>query len=123
MVLDSSQDGLIFVWGNFGQKLEKIDKDRLFAVAQNNADRFLSVLYNLDLQKDNIIDEVNKNKLSDKAKKLILELNKKDTLFREIHEFFKINQDNLSVGSLITGNVDKSSRFASILKTNNVEGD
>lgn len=121
-MLDNTQDGLIFVWGNFGKKLSDLDAERLFAIAQKNADKFLSILYLKDIDDINLIDKVideSENGLTIETKKLIMELNKKDTIFREIHKFFQINQDNLSVGSLLTGNIDKSGRFASILETKN----
>lgn len=121
----NQQDGLIFVWGNFGKKLEDMDKERLFAIAQKNADKYLSVLYLKDIEKCDLLKKVidsSEKGLTDESKKMILELNKKHTIFKETHAFFKDNRDNLSVGSLITGEVDKSGRFANIMNTKQ-EGD
>jgi len=125
MVLSDNQDGLIFVWGNFGKKLEKKDKKRLLAIAQNNPDFFLNTLYDMEVL--DIIDDINETGLLENEKTLldIIELNDNHNLFKEINEFFTVNPDNLSTGSLLTGNLDKTGRFAQILKqkNENIEGE
>lgn len=118
---NNQMDGLIFVWGNYGKKLEKLDKKRLYSVVMDDSEFFLSSMYIEETK--TVLDEVNKNGLSDKAKELIGILNDKEIIFKETNKFFKANQDNLSVGSLVTGNIDKSGRFADILKTKNIEGE
>lgn len=126
MESSNQQDGLIFVWGNFGKKLEDMDSERLFAIAQKNADKFLSVLYLQDIEKCDLLNKViksSKEGLTDETKKTILDLNKKHTIFKETHAFFQDNKDNLSVGSLVTGEVDKSGRLMNILSTKNKEGE
>jgi len=112
MVLDNTQDGLIFVWGQVGKRLQKLDTDRLIAIAQNDSDYHLTIIYNSEIE--NLIDDIHENGLTDELKKSILESNKKHNIFKEVHDYFKQSSDNLSVGSLLTGELDKSERFARI---------
>lgn len=105
---DDVNKSINFVWGNIGRGLQKKDKKRMIAIAQLNHEHHLSVLANIDIEK--IIDEIfDKDfvELTEKHIKMIIELNETDNTFREIARFLKKSQDMLSVGSTITGQIDK----------------
>lgn len=108
------QDSINFVWGNVGKKLEKLSEKRLFSIAQKNPEYYLYMVYSDEL--DNMFDDIIENGIEGYEEKII-ELNEKHNLFIEISEFLTESNEIVSIGSTLTGQIDKSDRFAKILKT------
>lgn len=111
MTTDSSDASINFVWGYVGKKLQKLDTERMLCLAQQNPDYHLSILTNIEL--DTIIKELFSGKkdipnLNAEIQKKILKLNKVDNTFREIARFMRYKQDMLSIGSAITGQIDRT---------------
>lgn len=118
MYSNNQDRGLIFVWGDYGKKLQDLDKERLFVLSQNNPERYLFTEYNKEISSIiKLIENLPKDtkEIPDNIIKMILELNKKHTIFNETNKFFKFNPDNLSIGSILAGEKDKSSRYRDIL--------
>ena len=111
MTTDKSDASINFVWGHVGKKLQKLDPERMLCLTQQNPDLKLSVLTNIE------IDELIKELFSDKRdipnfnleiKKKILKLNNVDNTFRETSRFLRYKQDMLSIGSAITGQIERT---------------
>jgi len=100
-----------FVWAEVGKELQKQDKERMLALAQQHPEKFLAIKTNVDLLKlcDSLFSK-DKEKLNEITKELqeqILEINKIDTTFREVATFLRYSRDMLTVGATITGQIDK----------------
>lgn len=121
-MLDETDKGKIFVWGNFGKEIKKLDEKRLLAICQNNPDYFLSLIYCDELEKIfnkllSEIDELEKDEMvSDEILNAIFENNKLHDLFNEINDFLTQSNDMISIGSFLTGEFDKSGKLADILR-------
>ena len=111
MTTDKSDASINFVWGHVGKKLQKLDPERMLSLTQQNPDYKLSVLTNIEIDElikelfpdDKDIPNLNKN-IKDK----ILKLNNVDNTFREIARFLRYKQDMLSIGSTITGQIERT---------------
>lgn len=94
-----------FIWGNFGDELQKLDPERYLAIGLYQSDLFLSRIYN-----KRIIEAV--KYLKDGNIKKYLEVidfeNNADTLFREVSALLRLGMDMVSIGSALTGNVKPS---------------
>ena len=118
-MMDNTDRGNIFIWGNFGKKLQKLDNERYLAITQNSPDEFLSRIYNNKMEKiiskidngdiDLIFDEMEKE-------------NDLDNLFRQVASFMRGNSDMISIGSLLTGELEKSVKTGRIVKKR-IKGD
>ena len=113
-----NENATIFVWGHFGKKLQKLDKDRYFAISQNSPHEFLSRIYNNNMEK--IIDEMNLKTIFDD----IEHENYLDNLFRQVSAFMRGNSDMVSIGSALTGQLEKSIKTGRIItKINNEDNE
>jgi len=118
---DEVTKSINFVWGNVGKDLQKLDKERMLAIAQQNPEKHLAIRSNLELFDllDMLEKEVSKLdgslEIPENIFKKILEINKSDNVFREVAKFLRYKSDMLSIGSTITGQIEKKSAF---LKTN-----
>lgn len=117
--ISQSENALILVWSNVGQKLKKIDDNRLLAIAQKNADYHLTTISLKEIlpfikDLDEKFNVENPPSLDDLKK--LLDINEKDNLFREISKFFNESHDNLSIGSALTEPFDKSKRMMDLLE-------
>lgn len=104
----NSDRGNIFVWGNFGKKLQKLDKDRYFAITQNSPHEFLSRIYNRNMEK--IINDMDYENLFDNMEKE----NDLDNLFRQVAGFMRGNSDMVSIGSFLTGELERQTKLGRI---------
>lgn len=105
----------IFVWGQIGEELKKLDKDRMLCLAQKNPHYALSVKANQELAV--IIEEIlnaetdSDGRISAEAKKKIMDMvenhNDLDTIFRQINRYFQTYPDILSTGSMIMGETEQ----------------
>lgn len=108
--MNDKMDSLNFVWGNVGKKLEKLDKKRLLAIAQKNAEKYLfSISYD---EFELLLDEIENGKF-DIVK--VKHYNETHLIFSEFQKFLTENSDMVSIGSLLVGQIDKSDRFAKLL--------
>lgn len=106
MTTDSIERSKIFIWGQVGKQLKDMDDERMLAIAQDDPDYFMSILANRDIS-EIIIQIIKEKGLSKESKKLILAVNKFDSVFREISQFMQHTEDMLSIGSFMTGELDK----------------
>lgn len=105
----NSDKGNIFVWGHFGKKLQKLDSDRYFAITQNSPHEFLSRIYNKRIEA--IIDKMDLETLFDDMENE----NYLDNLFRQVSAFMRGNSDMVSIGSALTGELEKSHKTGKII--------
>lgn len=111
MTTDKSDASINFVWGHVGKKLQKLDPERMLCLTQQDPDYSLSVLTNIeidDLIKELFSDDKDIPNLNVNIQKKILNLNKVDNTFREIARFLRYKQDMLSIGSTITGQIERT---------------
>lgn len=111
MTTDKSDASINFVWGHVGKKLQKLDSERMLCLTQQNPDLKLSVLTNIEigeLIKELFSDDRNIPNFNLDIKKKILNLNNVDNTFRETAKFLRYKQDMLSIGSAITGQIDRT---------------
>jgi len=111
----NSDRGNIFVWGHFGKKLQKLDSERYFAITQNSPHEFLSRIYNNRMEQ--IINEMKLETLFDDMEKE----NYLDNLFRQVSAFMRGNSDMVSIGSALTGELEKSIKTGKIITKINPE--
>lgn len=109
----------ILVFGAVGDKLKKLDPDRMMAVIQSDPDYFLAILGNMESIKaiDAIIEWANSDNtddLPDTIKKEIFKTTKHDSLFKEIAQYLNDSNDILATGSFVTGEFEQKQ---AILKT------
>ena len=104
-----NENASIFVWGHFGKKLQKLDSERYFAISQNSPHEFLSRIYNRNMEK--IIDKMDLDSLFDD----IENENYLDNLFRQVSAFLRGNSDMVSIGSALTGQLEKSIKTGKII--------
>jgi hypothetical protein len=100
-----------FVWAEVGKELQKQDKERMMALAQQHPERFLAIKTNIDLLELCKVlfppDNEKLNELTKEIQQKILNINKIDTTFREVAIFLRYSRDMLTVGATITGQIDK----------------
>lgn len=114
----NSDKGNIFVWGHFGKKLQKLDNKRYFAITQNSPAYHLSRIYNDNLEK--IIDKIGLDNCNmDEIFKEMENENYLDNLFRQISYYLTNNADMVSIGSTLTGELEKSVKLGRIIKPDN----
>lgn len=111
LTTDKTDASINFVWGHVGKKLQKLDPERMLCLTQQNPDLKLSVLTNIEL--DELIKEIFSNdkdipNFNLEIKKKILKINNVDNTFRETSRFLRYKQDMLSIGSAITGQIDRT---------------
>ena len=99
----------IFVWGHFGKKLQNLDKERYYAITQNSPHLFLSKIYNRNMEK--IIENMNFDTLFDD----IDNENYLDNLFRQVSAFMRGNISDVSIGSALTGQLEKPIKTGKII--------
>jgi len=109
----------ILVFGAVGDKLKKLDPERMMSVIQSNPDYFLSVIGNMESIE--MIDKILKwahNKESVNIPKdiqeAIFKTTKHDSLFKETSDFLHESNDILATGSFVTGEFEQKQ---AILKT------
>jgi len=107
---DKQDAGTNFVWSKIGKDLQRLDKDRMLAIAHQKPDYMLSVMANIDGLK--IIEKIFESgksfpELTKEIEKMIFELNHKDNMFREIADMLRHSRDMLSMGSTITGEIKR----------------
>ena len=116
----NSDGSLNFVWGHVGKKLQKLDNQRYLAIGQNSAHEYLSRIYNKNMQKHIKL-------LPDKADEYLIAIeheNELDNLFRQIALFMRGNSDMVSIGSFVTGQLEKSVKTGKIVtKIKDLEND
>lgn len=108
---DKSDASINFVWGHVGKKLQKLDSERMLCLTQQNPDLKLSVLTNIeldDLIKEIFVDNKDIAILNKEIKKKILHINNVDNTFRETSKFLRHKEDMLSIGSAITGQIERT---------------
>jgi len=105
--------GNIFVWAHFGKKLQKLDKDRYLAISQNSADRYLSRIYNKNIEK--IIMNMTDNNIDETIDLIEIE-NNLDNLFRQVALYMRGTGDLVSVGSALTGELERNVKLGRIVK-------
>lgn len=111
LTTDKSDASINFVWGHVGKKLQKLDPERMLCLTQQNPDYRLSILTNIELDsliKDLFPDNKDIPNLNKNIQEKILKLNNVDNTFRETARFLRYKQDMLSIGSAITGQIDRS---------------
>lgn len=103
----------IFVWGQIGERLKKLDSERMLCIAQKNPHHALSVQANIEISEIiQLILSMPKafKEMPDDLKKKIIDTvkthNHLDTTFRQINKYFQEFPDNLSTGSLIMGETE-----------------
>ena len=109
---DAIERSKIFVWGDYGQVLKDMDSKRIHAIAQVNPDRFLAIISNCEI--DLILDLILNKELPKDFEKMIMELESKDTMFKEIAKFLSRQTDMLSVGSFLTGEKESNKAFMQV---------
>ena len=114
---DQVERSVNFVWGNVGKDLQELDKNRMLAIAQQNPEKHLSIQANIEILEliKELSKEVDKLELPNDIKKEILRINKADNTFREVAKLLRYKSDMLSIGSAITGQIEKRQAF---LRTN-----
>lgn len=108
---DQVDKSINFVWGNVGKDLQKLDKDRMLCIAQQNPEKHLAIQSNLEIFEllKKLTVEIDKLEIPIEAQKEILRINKADNTFREVAKFLRYKSDMLSIGSAITGQIEKKS--------------
>ena len=115
---NNNSDGSInFVWGHVGKKLQKLDNERYLAITQNSAHEFLSRIYNNRMEK--IISDLPKN--IETFFDDIEHENYLDNLFRQVSAFMRGNSDMVSIGSFLTGELEKSHKTGKIITKREIE--
>lgn len=104
-----NENANIFVWGHFGKKLQKLDNERYLAITQNSPHEFLSRIYNNKME--SIIDKMDLDNLFDDIEKE----NDLDNLFRQVASFMRGNISDVSIGSALTGQLEKAIKTGKII--------
>lgn len=110
--------GIIFVWGHFGKKLQKLDSERYLAISQNSPEYHLSRIYNNNVEK--IIDEIGNGNIDKIFEKMEYE-NYLDNLFRQVSRFLRGGGDMVSIGSALTGEVEKTVKMGRIITPEKID--
>ena len=107
MSSDKVESSNIFIWGNVGKKLEKLDENRMLCLAHQNPNISLSVITNIEVDKiiEDLFFEKDFPNFNTEIQEKILKLNNADNTFRQVAKFMKYKQDMLSIGSAITGQI------------------
>ncbi|GAI88734.1 unnamed protein product [marine sediment metagenome] len=82
----------------------------MLAIAQADPDYYMSVLANKDIS-EVIVSIIKDEGLTDETKQKIMALNELDNVFREISAFMQEVEDMLSIGSFMTGELEKKRAF------------
>lgn len=124
-MFNQDNDKSVFVWGHYGKKLEMLDKDRFKLLAEANPHIALSRLYNQKVGEiSRHIEEIKQLDIEENLKaefvktelELIREQNDLDNIFREANKLMIGLGDSVSFGSLVTGQLERSTKHGKIVK-------
>lgn len=113
LTTEAMEGAKVFIWGQVGDQLKKLDPDRILAIAQHDPARHLHIQANKDIGR--VMAEImDTGTVTNKHKEALARADYLDMLFQEVADFLHKNLDPLSTGSFLVGETESKEAFLKV---------